>query len=393
MRIWLRDNYFEYALYFLISSLFFGSALLSIATSMFYVTLILRKPNKALFPAVSPWLSVVYFLVNLIILLIVFDNTGELITILKFLPFILFPFIFWNYKDIINSSEVLVKCKKVFLFFALSSFFVSITFGLYRMFFFETNINNIYITYNFITDLFGVHHIYLSVYYVVAIIFCFDFYNHVMHKKYILFVVILFVAIILLSSRTTIAAMFIVLILKLLMLKKLNFRKLIILVTASLIFGTVLTFSLPTLKNRTFNLVANVSSYSGTSFRFKIWKNTIEVFDESKFIGHGIGKSQNILMDQYHKVNFRRAYLGNFNAHNQYLQTLIDSGILGFLSLIAMLFSFAMCSKFGSNLSLISILVFITLLTESFLIRQGGIVFYCLIVNLLLVVEKNDTIQ
>src|SRR5690606_33070311 len=129
----------------------------------------------------------------------------------------------------------------------------------------------------------------------------------------------------------------------------------------------------PTLKKRLFNFNENVSSYSGLTLRTKIWKNSCEVIKDSPIFGYGLYKSQEKLMTRYKKVNFRRGYLYNLNAHNQYLQTLLDSGILGLSILLVMLFY---PLKYFLNVplthTLFSVIMIISLIPESFFLRQIG---------------------
>jgi len=390
----LKSNYFEYALYFLIASLFFGNAITSIACSIFYLTLFFidfRQISFTQFTSVRPLMfMVLYLLVNFIILCFLANNFSEIFIIQKYLPFILVPLILESNKEVLNSIFFFNNVRKIFIIAAIFSFSLSFIYGLWRMFFLEPNINPIYITYSFLTDLFGVHQIYLSVFYMLAIIFCFDIYyekNEASKKNYILFGIVLYVAIVLLSSRAIIVASFIVIFIKIFTLNKIKQLKVFVLIT--IFTGIILTISIPNLRDRVINLNQNISSYSGASFRFKIWENAIKLYSDSPIYGYGLGKSQEALLDQYHKVNFRRAYLKNFNVHNQYLQSLIDSGILGLISLLLMLFSPLFYIKRKSNLLVFTILILITLIPESFLIRQNGIIFFSLFFCIFVINRKD----
>lgn len=390
----IKNNYFEYALYFLAISLFFGNALVSIASSMFFIISIpsffkIKKIKLKKLDWFKPFsLMVLYFLLNFIILCFVASKVEEVLVLHKYLPFILFPIIFLVNKKKVSNHNVAPNVKKIFLAGALTTLCASFLYGLFRMFFSEENINTIYITYNFITDLFGVHHIYLSIFYALAIIFCLDFYFYETKKRakkiYLLLSAIFFMAIILLSSRTAIILTFVLIIIRVYLAGKYKIKELGIVLASITLLAIILTFSIPTLKERALSMNGNVSSYSGASFRFKVWENVLLLSSESPIYGFGIDKSQKSLIKQYHRVNFRRAYLNNLNAHNQYLQTLIDSGVIGLALLVLMLISPIIYFKKYKNILLFTILVSVAIISESFLIRQNGIVFYCLFLCLLI---------
>lgn len=392
----IRNNYFEYVLYFVVASLFFGNAIVSIASVFFYFTLLFGVYKKIKFSEltnIKPFLLMsLYFVMIFVLLCFLSENFLEVLAIEKHLPFILFPLVFFSNRRKLREKNIRINVRKIFVICALMSFLASFFFGLWRMFFLERNINPIYITYKFLTDLFGVHQIYVSVFYVLAILFCFDFYYHkndnkTPNKKYLIIGLILFIAVILLSSRTAILASIIVLFIKTLFFNKRKIKEIILILCSAVLLGLTLTFSIPTLKARVVNLNNNVSSYSGTSFRLKVWGNVIVLFKDSPVYGYGLGKSQEVLDNQYHEVNFRRAFLGNFNAHNQYLQSLLDTGVLGFVFLNLMLLSPFIYTKNKPVFLLFTILILIALVPESFLIRQNGIIFYCLFFSIFIVEE------
>lgn len=394
----IQSNYFEYALYLLTVSLFFGNAFVSIATVVFYFTLLPNMFNykaikfKNLF-FIKPFLLMVsHFLVSFLVLCATSSSLNEVLVIEKYLPFLLFPIIILNNRDILINKQIAFNVRLIFIVTALFSFAMSFLYGLWRMFFLEENINHIFITYNFLTDLFGVHHIYLSSFYALALIFCLDnYFDHAIdtRKKYLLFSIILFLAIILLSSRTVILATVAIIFIKIMLNKKKKLKKVLSIFFSTILFGIILTISIPTLKNRIVNFNTNISSYSGSSFRLKVWSNVFEISKDSPVFGYGLNKSQDVLLNQYYKVNFRRAFLRNFNAHNQYLQTIIDEGLIGFIFLLLMLLSPLFYSKKRDSVFLFTILMLIVLISESFLIRQYGIVFYCLFFCLLLIENNN----
>lgn len=395
----IQNNYFEYTLYFLVASFFFGNAVLSIASALFYFILLFGTYSKLKyleFFSVKPFILMgLYFILILILLCFLSKSISEFLVIQKYLPFILFPFIFLFNKKQVAKKKISENVSKIFISSAIISFSASFFYGVWRMFFFQKNISVMYITYKFLTDLFGVHQIYLSVFYVLAILFCidlsFDKSLNKVDKKYVFYGIFLFLAVLLLSSRTTILACFILVFIKIVWLKLFSVKKLIFILFSIFLISSVLTLSVPTLRVRIINLNENISSYSGLSFRVKVWKNVIEIYKDSPVYGFGPKKSQDVLLKHYHEINFRRAFLKNFNAHNQYLQTLLDTGLLGLTILVFLLISPFFYFKNKLNFMLFTILILLSLISESFLIRQSGIIFYCLFFSIF-ALEREDLV-
>jgi O-antigen ligase len=319
----------------------------------------------------------------------------DLLRIEKLHSLLVLPIIFYSTKNLFKgNNNILTTLSKVFVFSAFISFSLSFLFGLYRMIFSEKNINSIYITYNHLAELFGVQPLYLAVFYLLAIIFCIDLIRSKQpyKKLYRIFGIILFIGIVLLSSRTSLFLSVIIILIKIFANSStLKIRNTIILFFSIFAVGIVLTFSIPTLKNRVLKFNENVSSYSGISLRTKIWKNTFEVIKDSPIYGHGFGLSQTKLVEQYKKINFRRGFINDYNSHNQYLQTLLDSGILGLVVLLLILtFPFLDFSNIRLTHSLFSIIIIISFIPESFFLRQYGVLFFSLFYSLFYISYDKD---
>ncbi len=381
----LKKNYFEYALYLFAVSFFLGNALISIAYSIFLLASVFEVFKN--FRLREFWINIglvfpcIFFLFNLSIVLTLGEDLEDILKVEKLHSLLVLPIIFFSTRNHFKQDKTtLLNLKRVFLLAAFISFSLSFLYGLYRVFFAETILNSIYITYNHLAELFGVQPLYMAVFYLMAIIFCFDLTRIDLPNRKIYFTIgiILFFGIVLLSSRTGLLLSIIILLVKLLEKSyQLKMRKLIMLFSPFLILGLVLTMSIPTLKKRVLNFNENISSYSGASLRTKIWKNSFEVFKGSPIYGYGFYKSQEELMNQYKKTNFRRGFINNLNSHNQYLQTLLDSGIIGFVFLLLMLiFPLKNISNIPLTYSLFQIIIIISLIPESFFLRQYGVLFY-----------------
>jgi O-antigen ligase len=125
--------------------------------------------------------------------------------------------------------------------------------------------------------------------------------------------------------------------------------------------------------------------FNGTAFRVYQARLFFEFLIEEPIFwkGFGLNASQKMLIEKEKKYNLYNGY-GNFNFHNQYIQISAELGIFGLLLLLIMLLvniKNAIKTKDFAHISF-AILMISLFLTESFLSRQRGIVFfstlYCL---------------
>ena len=125
--------------------------------------------------------------------------------------------------------------------------------------------------------------------------------------------------------------------------------------------------------------------FPGTSFRVYQFRMFTEFMDEELIFWKGFGLNASLikLVDKEKKYNLYPGY-GSFNFHNQYVQNFAELGVFGFVLLILILFlntKTAFNSKDFLHIAF-SILMISLFLTESFLWRQRGVIFfmafYCL---------------
>lgn len=116
------------------------------------------------------------------------------------------------------------------------------------------------------------------------------------------------------------------------------------------------------------------------------WKSAFLAFQESPVFGVGIGDS----IDEMLKYRYEKdwIYKAKVNAHNQYLDVLVQIGLLGLLILIliTILITFPLRN---SKYMLIILPVFIALITESMLERNLGINIFGFFVGLAIVQIEN----
>jgi O-antigen ligase len=115
-----------------------------------------------------------------------------------------------------------------------------------------------------------------------------------------------------------------------------------------------------------------------TAERLQIWKSAYEIIRDHPILGIGTGDVKDELMAKYKERNILVALERKLNAHNQYIQTYLATGLLGFLMLLGMLF-LPIIPAFRNEHYLYIVFLLIFLLNfafESMLEVQAGVVFY-----------------
>lgn len=121
--------------------------------------------------------------------------------------------------------------------------------------------------------------------------------------------------------------------------------------------------------------------FPGTSFRVYQFRMFTEFLAEEAIFwkGFGLNASLNKLLEKEKYYNLYPGY-GKFNFHNQYVQNFAELGVIGFLLLLVILFintKNAFATKDFIHIAF-AILMISLFLTESFLWRQRGVLFFML---------------
>jgi O-antigen ligase len=121
--------------------------------------------------------------------------------------------------------------------------------------------------------------------------------------------------------------------------------------------------------------------------RVPIWKSTFSVIKHNLFIGVGPGDASHDLRKEYLKEGYTEAYYNNLNAHNQYLEILLGTGLIGFLIIVYILGLVIYQAIVKRNLlfMLFIMAILIFFLFESILNRIAGVTFFSLMTFLLLI--------
>lgn len=120
----------------------------------------------------------------------------------------------------------------------------------------------------------------------------------------------------------------------------------------------------------------NNPTVESSASRAIMWSTSVKLIKENPILGVGTGD----VSDELDKKNLELGNTGvaksSFNSHNQYLNTGVQLGCIGMISLLMVfIMSFRQAYRAGKfELFILSILLFATLLFESFLETQAGII-------------------
>lgn len=128
------------------------------------------------------------------------------------------------------------------------------------------------------------------------------------------------------------------------------------------------------------------SATESTAVRILIWKESVKLIQQNPILGVTPGDVNDVLCKTYKENGLTGALNKQLNAHNQFLQTLLDSGIIGLMFLLAFTLGALIYGLTKRNLPLVlfSGIIMLNFLVESMLQAQAGFVFFVFFVCLFL---------
>ena len=316
------------------------------------------------------------------------------------LPFLFFPLLIFSHH--FNNLDI----RKIVISF-VSGCFIASSFCLFRAFylFYSEHINSFF--YSDFT--YFLHPSYFAMYLIFAQLIVILYYKkwlaHLKNLNFkIGFISIIFVSCIFLaSSKMGLIVGLIVLPSALfVILYQMGQKKII----ASVIFILILVVSLsyklfPTPFERfkkafevtTSSQTIDLTDAESTAVRILIWKESIEIVKDHFLVGTTVGDAKDALFQSYQKKGITGAIAKKLNAHNQYLQTFIGTGLFGFILLVLMTVGIIIYGFLKKNflLSLFGIVLTLNFLVESMLQAQAGFIFFTFFICLLLDNNLNKT--
>lgn len=318
------------------------------------------------------------------------DNKSKAINdIVRLLPFLVIPLAV-NKANI--NKETFITILKIFIYSCILSFFISIASQFYYKFigqsfgFFNLNL----------TKFTWMHPTYLAWYLNVGlvIIYYLKFKLSALNNLFAIFTSLIFVVyIFMLSSRLQIITTIIIL-LFLLFYYTYSYKKTtkgFFILLAFIVGFYLLTTKVDYIKYR-FIYAKNISykitdvnykAWNGFSVRLAIWSNSINIIKDNFFLGVGQGDANDCLINNYKEKGFLFAYNQKYNAHNQFFQTFISIGFIGFF-ILCLLFLYNLINGIRQNnflLTSFTVISILTCLTESIFLMQGGVMFFILFLS------------
>ncbi|MGB3946500.1 MAG: O-antigen ligase family protein [Bacteroidia bacterium] len=123
----------------------------------------------------------------------------------------------------------------------------------------------------------------------------------------------------------------------------------------------------------------------GNGSRILVWKAAIDIIKANFLTGVGTGDAKDTMLETYKQKGMISEYEHKLNSHNQYFNTFIALGIIGFLSLLCSLFIPLYYSFKQQNILFIVFICLagINFLFESMLERQAGVIYFAYFYSLL----------
>jgi len=250
------------------------------------------------------------------------------------------------------------------------------------------NLNDFILDGAIVKEVFVTQRLYLGFFLSISTIFCaitfFDSNNKIIRKTSLILGIIITGLIFIFSSRSSIIIWFILLI-SILIFK----RKELIQYKKTLLIALILILSLITLN---FNTLNKRFFYSGDIYtktlidkvikhepRFLIWKFSFELIAENEkyFFGLGNKETNNLLIEKYRTIQNKKR--GNwfiergFNTHNQFLDFMLNYGIIGLVIYLYVFLSYLFSLKKNIFLFNLILSLFIFSCLENILNRQLGV--------------------
>lgn len=135
---------------------------------------------------------------------------------------------------------------------------------------------------------------------------------------------------------------------------------------------------------------ANRLGSGSSEIRLTVWKSAVEICKKNMPWGVGTGDATDELCVNAVKKNYTNLIGHHFNAHNQYLQTLLTTGIPGILALLAYCLMPLVTSLRRKNTLYFSfaVILILNIVVESMFETRGGVDFFAIMNVLLLLRSK-----
>ncbi len=374
-------------------------ALWGIMTLLTYKKTLIQKNKAYVFPAL-------YY--GLVVISVFFSETFNAHFLEHKFAFLLLPLLFF-----LRAGRISYPQKKTLHYFVYGCFF-AIGICLFVAFYRSLGIESGKIVFNprikegfsfynsiiyggnyFFGTTFSILHqtVYFSMYLVAALIILVNYpFRNFTHTLFCSLFLVLVIGMVM--NRASYIALLVISLFYLFFKIKSNFKR-IVLSGIIVLCGLILYRSDPRIKRMQKNVETYIDAEEGIERaillnnidrRLLIWYTAAQVALEHLSIGVGITNVRTVLNERYSKYNTEA--LADLNAHNQYLQTLLEFGIIGLLLVLFLIINIWRIGKSYYSKSFVLcflLLLMINFIFESVLNRYSGlsfvIFFYCLFVT------------
>jgi O-antigen ligase len=274
-------------------------------------------------------------------------NDSFIKTIETYGSFLAFPIVFTIIPKL-SFRDILIVCHAF-----VAAIVIACIVSLVKAYFeYQVTHDQFVFSYHYLSNQVGLSAIYLSNYCVAALSWLLYF-HFIDRRKDLLFIpriivvvacLFLFVMVFLLSSKMIIAIMLLMLLF--LILYSTRFKKLYITIPIIMAICLSAVFMARNLTYLKFRLdVTELKMYAGSqddqngvAARLIMWQSAAELIKEQPIQGYGIIGSREMLKKKYAEKNFMLGVTNEYNAHNQYLQIILNCGVIGLLLFLWLLF-------------------------------------------------------
>lgn len=164
----------------------------------------------------------------------------------------------------------------------------------------------------------------------------------------------------------------------------LNYKKIALLFIGIVMLGFISFKLFPEAFNRLSSLttinsaVMDKTSSESTTVRILIWEQCLNLIKDNFWLGTGAGDVNDDLYAAYETNGLIGAFEHKLNAHNQYFQTFIGLGVIGFLVLLVITFGYFIEGILKKHflLFIFSLLIVLNFLVESMLQTSAGVLYF-----------------
>jgi O-antigen ligase len=329
------------------------------------------------------WILYIFFVLTAVSALFSSNKAEALFSIEIKLSFLLFPYLLFCFKW---PTDILRRCVISFV----SGCFFACLYLIARAFLYAFNGQPDYFFYSLFSDF--IHASYFAMYLIMAIVFIVVFYDkwfktqkNIIYSSYFFFSIFI-TSIFLCSSKLGLISFFICIPMLLLYRFKeaLSARVLFFILTGVIVLFVLVVSLFPGVFARFNSLNAlssddlDKTSSESTTVRILIWKESAGLIKSNFLFGTGVGDANDELQKAYAEQGLTGALEHRFNAHNQFLQTFIGLGIIGFLLLLMVTLGEVIIAVIKRNFLLLifSLIIILNFAVESMLQTSAGVLFF-----------------